>query len=120
MKKQPKHIVESVVRWHLSSAESLGDQVGASGHLGNKKLIALKLREINETAEGFLVNFDYTIQTETEFTIYPDNPPPEINKKGTLVITESILAKYELDLTNKTIKKEIGDRRFLDSFLSDL
>lgn len=120
MKKQPKHVIESIVQWHLSSAESLGDQVGASGHLGNKSLTALKLREINKTSGGLLINFDYTIQTETEFTIYPDNPPLEISKSGTLLVTESIMAKYELDLKNKTAKKEIDDKRFLDSFLNDL
>ena len=118
MKKQPKHVIESIVQWHLSSAESLGDQVGESGHLGNRRLTALKLRGTNKTSEGFLINFDYTVQTETEFTIYPDNPPLEISKSGTLLVTESVLAKYELDLKTKTAKKEIDDRRFLDSFLS--
>lgn len=118
MKKPSNHEIESIVQWHLNSAEPLGDQVGSSGHLGRKSLSSLKLNEIKETAKGFIINFDYTIVAESEFTIYPDNPPPEILKSGTLLITEQLLVEFELERKKINEQRDEDNNRFLDSFLN--
>ena len=108
-------LIEEIVRWHLNSVEKLGDRIGGSGHLGTTSLSGIVIKESQDTVNGCLIRFDYSIQTESEFTIYPDNPPPEIFKSGTLFITEHLITKYESGKRDSERQREADDKKFLDS-----
>lgn len=53
-----------------------GDYTGSSGHTGNKEVEIIKVHPLI-TETGWEVDYEYVVTIETEFTIYPDNPPNE-------------------------------------------
>lgn len=117
MVKPKPELIELLVRWHLSETESLGNLVGGGGHLGYRSLSQLIIKDITESGEGYGVSFDYSIQTDSEFTIFPDNPPPEVHKSGSIHITEQLIARYESSKKVSDDQRATDDQRFLDSFL---
>ena len=114
--KLPDHQqIEEIVEWHLTQIEQLGDQVGGSGHLANRSLNNLKVKSGNKTIDGIWVEFEYQIVIESEFTIYPDNPPYTEDKSGKLFVDEVLVTNFEEYQRQKSDKKKLDDQRFLDS-----
>jgi hypothetical protein len=70
--------LKAIIEKQIESEESLGDQVGGSGHRGH---VSYKIDNISEPQiidnNTIEVTYRYTLTTVTEFTIYPDNPPYE-------------------------------------------
>jgi len=81
--------IENIVKQNIETDESLGDQAGGSGHMGN---VSYRIDDIktSKTRPGKLeISYKYTLITVTEFTYYPDNPPYETSKENTMVVNES-------------------------------
>lgn len=80
--------IVQLVRDKIISEVNPGDHAGSSGHLGNRQLeitwIHASRLETSWKAEG-----EYIVTTETEFTIYPDNPPYEEHYKIQMILNDS-------------------------------
>jgi len=85
--------IEKIVKTKIDQDETLGDQVGGSGHLGNVSLVINEIskpKEIKtEKLNGWEITFKYTLTVVTEFTIYPDNPPDQSTYKKTIIIDKN-------------------------------
>ncbi len=77
----------------ITTEEQLGTRAGGSGHLGNTTYTLFNISIPEKTTNGWQVAYSFTLITETEFTIYPDNPPYEssyrvvvlLNNKGEII-----------------------------------
>ena len=82
--------IGEIVKGKIERDESLGEQVGGSGHLGYKSYKIDYISEPEKTQtpnkELFKITYKYTIYIETEFTYYPDNPPHEYKSRKTIFI----------------------------------
>ena len=71
-----KEQIIQIIREKIFREERPGDHLGSSGHMGNRQVEIRKvIPSLMET--GWEVEYEYIVTTETEFTIYPDNPPIE-------------------------------------------
>lgn len=78
--------IQDMVKQKIESEEKTGDQAGGSGHLSfvSYTIDKIETREISE--ECMEISYNYTIIVESEFTIYPDNPPYEYPHSGKIVV----------------------------------
>jgi len=97
--------IEKIVRQKIESDENLGSQAGGSGHLGH---VSYEINKLNfeEVNDEYVVEYDYTLYTETEFTYYPDNPPYESSyrKRLTLGLELNILAETNAESLGGTFE----------------
>lgn len=80
--------IRNIVWKQIEKDESLGEQVGGSGHLGHVDCIIDGVDEPRKVPEGWEITYRYTVSVTTEFTIYPDNPPRENGYEKTIVVDE--------------------------------
>lgn len=78
--------IENLIRRKIESDEKLDSQAGGSGHLSFKSYELNGFKKSIQNDQTILVTFSYTVFVETEFTIYPDNPPHTYHKEGSLVL----------------------------------
>lgn len=78
--------IQDLVKQKIESEEKTGEQAGGSGHLSyaSYTIHNIDTREINK--ECLEISYQYTLIVETEFTIYPDNPPYEYMRSGKIII----------------------------------
>lgn len=77
--------IEKLIRLKIEKDENLGERSGGSGHLGFVSYTLDEIRIIKQTGTVTEAQYDYTLFIETEFTVYPDNPPAEYPKKGMII-----------------------------------
>lgn len=82
----------------IEKDESLGEQVGGSGHLSYTDCKIDSVDELKKVPEGWEITYRYTVSVTTEFTIYPDNPPRKNEYEKTIVVDE----KGDVIKTRKT------------------
>ena len=80
--------IRNIVSNQIEKDESLGEQVGGSGHLGYVDFQIDSIDEPKKVPEGWEITYRYTVSVTTEFTIYPDNPPSENGYEKTIVVDE--------------------------------
>jgi len=83
-----KDEISKIVWKQIEKDESLGEQVGGSGHLSHISCTIDGVDEPKKVPEGWEVTYRYTVSITTEFTIYPDNPPRENGYEKTIVVDE--------------------------------
>jgi hypothetical protein len=70
---------KEIVRRRIELDHSLGESVGGSGHLGYTSIANIKIKDIirkgDATDAYWEITYEYVLETTTEFTVYPDNPP---------------------------------------------
>jgi len=84
--------LQNIVKAKINNEESLGEQVGGSGHLA---YVEYEIEEISQPKkvkidkrQGWEITYYYTIIVTTEFTIYPDNPPYRYKYKKTIIVDD--------------------------------
>jgi len=85
----PEKIREQVAH-KIAKTHQLGYKSGGSGHLGHISFEIDKIEEPQQTDKGWLVDYEYTLIIETEFTYYPDNPPHTEPHIGQLYLKEDL------------------------------
>ena len=83
-----KDKIRIIVSNQIEKDESLGEQVGGSGHLGYLDFQIDSIDDPRKAPEGWEITYRYTISITTEFTIYPGNPPQETGYQKTIVVDE--------------------------------
>lgn len=83
---EPK--IGQIVTSKIKRDEKLGSLTGSSGHLGHKSYVIDEISPLKQVNRGWEIKYKYTIIIETEFTIYPDNPPHEYRYEKTIVVDE--------------------------------
>ena len=83
---EPK--IGEIVASKIKRDEELGTQTGSSGHLGHKSFVVDEISPLKQVDRGWEIKYRYTIVIETEFTIYPDNPPYEERYEKTIVVDD--------------------------------
>jgi hypothetical protein len=70
---------KEIVRRKIELDHSLGESVGGSGHLGYTSIANIEIKNIirkDDAASVYWeITYEYVLETTTEFTVYPDNPP---------------------------------------------
>ena len=81
--------IERIIKKRIEADEMLGDQSGESGHVGyvSYKINDVKMVQLND--EKIKIEYRYTTFVETEFTIYPDNPPMEYPKLKVIIVDKN-------------------------------
>lgn len=79
-------IIKSIITNKIILDEKPGNQTGGSGHLGYVSFYINHIGPIKKANLGWELEYSYTKVVETEFTIYPDNPPQEYKKKMKILI----------------------------------
>jgi hypothetical protein len=83
----------AVVDEFLQATENIGDQVGSSGHMARVSLtidkVDVPMQVMHEGVPAWEITFIYTISIESEFTIYPENPPREHTYQQTIIVDGS-------------------------------
>jgi hypothetical protein len=102
-----------VVIQNIEKNENLGEKSGGSGHLSYNSYNLEEIYPPVQKGNKWEVTFKYSIFTETEFTIEPDNPPYKKTYQKTIFIDE----KYEKIKEND--KKLIYDSLFEKTELFD-
>ena len=72
--------IEKTLHAFLTQQEGMGDLATGSGHLGHISLTidTIKISQPSKPSSyAYQVEVEFTRMTETEFTLYPDNPPIE-------------------------------------------
>lgn len=69
--------LEKIVSARIEQDEALGIQKGGGDHIGHKSYASDKIGTPEQVHNRWEITSSYTIIVETEFTIYPDNPPHE-------------------------------------------
>lgn len=70
----------------IEATEKPGYRKGGSDHMQH---ISYSIDEITARSledEKTEISFRYTLHVETEFTIFPDNPPMEYHRRGSIVL----------------------------------
>jgi hypothetical protein len=78
--------ITEIVKRKIEADEKLGDQAGGSGHLGYVSYTIDEIKTRPLPQGNIEIQYAYTLIVETEFTVYPDNPPMEYPKNTVLVI----------------------------------
>ncbi len=88
-----ENTVRDIVDATIRRTERLGDQAGGSGHVSFVSYTVDSIeppRQVGTAGnEEWEIGFVYTKVIETEFTIYPDNPPYEERYRKTIVVDPS-------------------------------
>ncbi len=93
-----KEDLRQIVKQKIESDEKLGEHASKSGHLA---YISYTVNDINVKKlceEKTEIRYRYTLFVETEFTVYPDNPPMECSKTKVIVIDKG---KNIIETTDK-------------------
>ena len=77
--------IEEIVSTCINGDEDLGHQSGAGDHIGHISYVIEKI-DTEKEGEYVVIVYQYTIIVETEFTIYPDNPPYEYLYEKTIKV----------------------------------
>ncbi len=95
--------IEKLVGSFIEANHKLGDQAGGSGHLSFVSYFIndIKTQELMNGKK--LVRFSYTISVESEFTIYPDNPPYESHYSMQILVDDKnqIIEEKEIEVESK-------------------
>ena len=83
---EPK--IETIVESKIKRDEELGSLTGSSGHLGHKSYVVDEISPLKQVDRGWEITYKYTIIVESEFTIYPDNPPHEYKYEKAIVVDD--------------------------------
>ena len=94
--------LERIVSARIEHDEVLGTQKGGGDHIGHKSYAIDKIGTPEQVRNGWEVTYSYTIIVETEFTIYPDNPPHEYRYEKTITLDDAA------NVTSESEKKCIG------------
>ncbi|HUY01354.1 MAG TPA: hypothetical protein VMV49_17465 [Candidatus Deferrimicrobium sp.] len=93
--------LREIVKAKIAQDEQLGQQVGGSGHLG---FVSYEIKRISKPKkiktdefEGWEITYDYTTIVETEFTMYPDNPPDKYKYRKRIILNDNgiIIREFE-------------------------
>jgi len=97
-----EHEVVKIIKSHIEKTETLGEQIGGSGHLGyiGYKLLDYKFEQL--PGEQLRINYKYVISIETEFTYEPDNPPMQTEYEKEIKINEHNEVIYERTISEKS------------------
>ena len=83
----PDDILERIEKI-LEERVGAGDYKGAGDHLGNIQLNVISITPKRRSGGGWLAECHYEKVVETEFTIYPDNPPYVSSYHSVFEVTE--------------------------------
>jgi len=83
-----KNEVEKLIRSYIEKTETLGEQIGGSGHLGYIGYNLLDFKFEHLPAKHWKVIFKYILSIETEFTYEPDNPPMQTEYEKEIIIND--------------------------------
>ena len=86
-----KEQTETAVHRQIGKDEKLGDRAGGSGHMSYVDYSIDEICDPVETGRGWEVEYKYTVEITTEFTIEPDNPPYRYPKSGKVLIEKDSL-----------------------------
>ena len=78
--------IEEIIKRKIEADEKLGEQSGGSDHLSYTSYSINEIKTERLSDNEIEVRYNYTIFVETEFTVYPDNPPMEYSKTGLIII----------------------------------
>ena len=84
-----KEELHEIVKQEIESGEKLGSQRGGSGHLGYVSYSLEEVKTSQLTGGNIEIHYRYTLSVETEFTVYPDNPPLEYSKSKVIVVDKN-------------------------------
>jgi hypothetical protein len=81
---------ENIARKKINKDHTLGESVGGSGHIGYTALKDFGIQEIIPVSKNnrkyWKISYEYTLATETEFTIAPDHLPSSHRYSKTIVV----------------------------------
>ena len=75
-----------IIKLAIEADENSGDQSAGSGHMSHKSYSVDTLETSCSDGCKIEIEYSYTVFVETEFTMFPDNPPAEYHKKGKIVL----------------------------------
>ena len=81
--------LEKIVTTQIEQDEELGTLSGGSDHIGHKSYGIEEITPPKQVEKGWEVTYRYVTVTETEFTIYPENPPYENSYEKTILLSNS-------------------------------
>lgn len=81
--------IDSIIKKKIEEDEILGDQSGVSGHVGYISYQINDVKVVPLSDEKIKIEYRYSTFVETEFTIYPDNPPMEYLKSNAIIVDKN-------------------------------
>jgi hypothetical protein len=102
---------EKIVTSQIEHDEELGTLSGGSDHIGYKSYGIEEILPPRQVGKGWEVTYRYVTITETEFTIYPDNPPYENSYEKTILLDKAgnVIKESEIKFLGSLQADDISD-----------
>ncbi len=81
--------IHEIVKRKIEADEKLGEQTGGSSHLSYVSYVLNNVKTKQLSDEKIEIQYKYKIFIESEFTVYPDNPPMEYPKTKVIVVDKN-------------------------------